>query len=203
MELWLIRHGEIDSIYNAYDPEKKTANPPLSEKGVRQAEALAEHCRAVRFERIVSSDLKRALRTAQILAAGRDIPVEINPAFREIDMGALYRGARWSDYPKLRRAWLRHEVDLPYPEGENGADVWARCSGPLAALTEGPGERVALVCHGGTIRSIVCGMLGIPQQKRHYLGEPLMNCSVSVIAINDGVARLHTFNEHAHLESLS
>lgn len=203
MELWLIRHGEIDSIYNAYDAEKQTANPPLSPKGVRQAEALAEHCRSVRFARIVSSDLKRAVHTANILAAGRDVAVEINPAFREIDMGALYRGARWSDYPKLRRAWLKHEEDLPYPEGENGADVWARCREPLAALTGGAYARVALVCHGGVIRSIVCGLLDIPQQKRHYLGEPLMNCSVTVMAINGGVTRLHTFNVHAQIERVT
>lgn len=203
MELWLIRHGDAHSVHNAYDPEKKTADPPLSPKGIRQAEALAESCRAVPFDRIAASDLKRAVRTADILAGGRAVSLEIDPAFREIDMGELYRGAHWSDFPKLRREWLRHEEDLPYPGGENGGDIWARCKEPLERLTNQTGGRVALVCHGGVIRTIVCGMLGIPQQKRYYLGEPLYNCSVTVLAINDGITRLHTFNEHSHLKNIT
>lgn len=203
MELWLIRHGAIDSVYNAYDPQKKTADPPLSPKGVRQAHALADRFSDVSFERIVTSDLKRAVHTATILAAGRQTCVEQDAAFREIDMGALYRGARWGDYPALHREWLTHEQDTPYPEGENGADVWARCKEPLLKLTDGACSRVALVCHGGIIRTIVCGLLDIPQQKRHFLGEPLMNCSVSILAVNGAITRLHTFNEHAHLRAIT
>jgi len=199
VELWLIRHGETRQEY-AFNPEKMTADPALSDRGVRQARALAARCRDIRFERVESSDLRRAVHTARILAEGRGIEVGLEPRFREIDMGALYRGASWSDYPKLRAQWEKHEEDLPYPEGECGWDVWDRCRAPLEALLQSTRERAALVCHGGIIRCMLCGLLGLPQQKRFLLGDPLENCSITVVAAkDDGRIRLHTFNDCAHL----
>lgn len=73
---------------------------------------------------------------------------------------------------------------------------------PLEALMRGTRERAALVCHGGTIRCIVCGLMGLPQQKRFLLGDPLGNCSVTVVTAKDGQVRLHTFNDCAHLSHI-
>lgn len=81
----------------------------------------------------------------------RSISIEMDINFREINMGDLYYRSRWSDYPELYEEWKKHESDLPYPNGECGADVWNRCKNSLDIITQYDYERVAIVCHGGTI----------------------------------------------------
>lgn len=201
MDLYLIRHGECyNSSIQYYDVEKKTMNPPLTEKRIEQATRLAARCRGVGFDAILSSDLTRALQTAERIAAAEPEEVQILPAFREIDMGEIYKES-WSSYPALYAEWLLHNEDLPYPNGENGADVWNRCKPALDEILEQQYKKVAIVTHGGTIRSILCGVLGIPQQKRFYLGSPLENCSITVLNYNEAEQRfyLHVLNDSSHL----
>ena len=116
-------------------------------------------------------------------------------------MGALYLKT-WRDFPDYFNEWKKHEEDLPYPDGESGGDVWARCRAPLEKIIDESPERAAVVCHGGTIRCIICGLLGIPQQKRFLLGDPIENCSISVIRVDCGRAVLHTVNEHSHIRGI-
>jgi len=55
---------------------------------------------------------------------------------------------------------------MPYPNGENGEAVWQRCKKEIYPLV-GKYKRVAIICHGGTIRSIICGLLDIPNDCSH------------------------------------
>ena len=58
-----------------------------------------------------------------------------------------------------------------------------------------------LPVHGGTIRSMICGLLDIPQEKRFYLGLPPENCSITVLKYNEKDEKfyLHIFNDYTHL----
>lgn len=199
MEFYLIRHGETPMRSAAtYNAEKRTVDPPLTERGVGQARLLSLRCADIPFDRIVASDLVRAVNTASILAENQRCAVETDPRLREIDMGELYQKI-WADFPAERAEFLKHERDVPYPGGECGADVWRRASACLDEIRAGGGNRVAVVCHGGTIRAIACGILRIPQQRRFFFGDPPINCSISIVRFADGDARLHTFNDYAHL----
>ncbi len=199
MELYLIRHGEsFKSAAEYYDDIKKTMNPPLTEKGVFQAKKLADKLSAVRFDSIYTSDLTRALNTATIINEKICTEIVITPQFREIDMGDIYIKS-WNDYPDIYDMWKQHKDDIPYPNGENGADVWKRCRQEIDCITTNSYERAAIICHGGTIRSIVCGILDIPQQKRFFFGYPPENCSVSIIKHENGQFNLHTFNDYSHI----
>lgn len=202
MEFYLIRHGEtlLRSAAN-YNAQKRTADPPLTAKGVEQARLLSLRLADVPFDRIVASDLVRATHTAAILAEHRHCAVETDPRLREIDMGELYHRV-WADFPAQRAEFLKHERDVPYPGGECGADVWKRASACLEDLRKAGGSRIAVVCHGGTIRALICGILRIPQERRFYFGDPPINCSISIVRMKDGEAHLHTFNDHAHLGNL-
>lgn len=57
----------------------------------------------------------------------------------------------------------QHKEDIAYPDGENGADVWKRCKQGIDDIISHKYERTAIVCHGGTIRSVICGLPDIPQ----------------------------------------
>ncbi|MDR1001281.1 MAG: histidine phosphatase family protein [Clostridiales bacterium] len=201
MEIYLIRHGECyNSTIEYYDAEKKTMNPPLTYKGMMQAEKLAVRCKTIGFDMIISSDLLRAVQTAEKIKIVTSCEFSTTPAFREIDMGAIYVKS-WDNYPDLYAQWVLHNQDLPYPDGENGEDIWSRCKTQLESLIATHNKKIAIVCHGGTIRSIICGVLGIPQQKRFYLGLLLENCSISIIRYSEKEKRfyLHTFNDFSHI----
>ena len=201
MDIFLIRHGECyNSSIEHYDIDKKTMNPPLTEKGLMQAEKLAVRCKNFGFDLIVSSDLSRAIQTAEKMIALAPCELSISSDYREIDMGDVYTKS-WNDYPDIYAQWVLHNEDIPYPNGENGEDVWNRCKGQIEKVIAAQHDKIAIVCHGGTIRSIVCGVLDIPQQKRFYLGLPPENCSISIIKHNEKDKKfyLHTFNDFSHI----
>lgn len=113
-------------------------------------------------------------------------------------MGVIYTSS-WENYPQTYQKWVLHNEDIPYPNGENGMDVWMRCKNEIDSILESNYNRIAIVCHGGTIRSIICGILNIPQQKRFYYGFPIENCSISIILYKSNEFYLHTFNDYYHI----
>ena len=199
MELYLIRHGECrqpDIVW--YDEQKQTMDPPLTQRGLYQAGQMAQRLKAIRFDAIYCSDLVRAAQTAQALRQETKAQILVESALREIDMGAICLRP-WSDFPQAYGAWSRHEEDVPYPNGESGQMVWKRCEPLIQMIVQKEYERVALVCHAGTIRCIIAGAIGLPQQRRFYLGCPLENCSISVLRHQEGSFYLHSLNENAFL----
>jgi len=205
MEIYLIRHGECDnSSMEYFDEEKQMMNGSLTKKGILQAELLAQRCAEIGFERVYSSDLARAIQTAEKILSLAPCEHTIHPAFREINMGDINKKS-WACFPELHARWKLHEEDIPYPNGENGADVWSRCAPRLQEIIRQPHQKVAIVCHGGTIRSIICGILNLPQEKRFFFGNPPENCSISIVRYREEEARfyLHSFNDCAHLDALN
>lgn len=201
MDIYLIRHAErFAASEEYYDYEKMAMDQPLTANGFLQAKKLGERCRAIGFDLIVSSDLTRAKQTAEAIHHGFSCDIRIDPAFREIDMGDLINKS-WQDFPDLYTEWNKHETDIRYPNGENGTDVWNRCKPALEQIMQLSIEKVAIVCHGGTIRSIVCGLLDIPQQRRFFFGCPPEYCSITIIRYNKENGRycLHVFNDFSHL----
>jgi len=199
MEIYLIRHGEChDSTQDYFSLEKDTMDPPLNPKGIEQANKLAERLKHIHFDRIYTSDLARALLTSKIINNSIKSEIIISENFREIDMGEIFLKS-WNSYPEIYSKWLKHDEDIPYPNGENGNDVWERCYKELKEIILLNFNRIAIVCHGGTIRSMICGMLNIPQQKRFYFGIPPMNCSITVLNFDKNEYYLHTFNDYSHL----
>ena len=85
MRVLLIRHGR--STWNAERRWQGWADPPLSPRGIAQAEAAAAALKDVAIQVVVSSDLVRARSTAEIIARAAGVGVSIEPALRERDVG--------------------------------------------------------------------------------------------------------------------
>ena len=201
MELYLIRHGENSRLPEWYDHERNVLNGPLTKKGIEQANLLAARCRSIPFDWVQSSDLLRAVQTAEPIANAQNKNLSIDRSFREINMGALERESS-DQHPEWYAHWSLHKEDIAYPDGEKGSDVWKRCSRSLDKIVRSKANRVCIVTHGGVIRSILCGTLGIPQQKRFYFGSPLDHCSITILNYVEEEKRfyLQLFNDTSHLE---
>jgi broad specificity phosphatase PhoE len=155
--LLLLRHGE--SIWNAEHRWQGWLDPPLNANGEAQAAArartLAHDMFAPRV--IYTSDLQRATRTAEIIAAHVEAPVIADAGFRERNGGEWqgHTGAEIDErWPGMRAAWRRGEITAP-PGGEEDVDVLARFDAALERVHEHVGSGVGcIVTHHGMLRLV-------------------------------------------------
>ena len=87
MVLYFIRHGE--STHNAEGRIQGHSDAPLSSLGRQQSEAAAKALASIAFDAIYSSPLRRALETAQIIAAPHGLPVLTDPRLMELNVGVF------------------------------------------------------------------------------------------------------------------
>jgi alpha-ribazole phosphatase/probable phosphoglycerate mutase len=179
---YLVRHGESEA--NAARRFAGQSDSPLTGRGRRQAEAVADELAAVKFDRIVSSDLSRTRDTAEVIARRHGMRVEIVPELREIDVGE--QTGRPFDETKGLPNW-RDDRFVSWPGGESLDQVLARTLGAIDRLVaESPGKTILVVGHGGVNRILLSHFLGIlPKLDR----SPATNTNVSVVH-TDG--RTHT-----------
>jgi alpha-ribazole phosphatase len=166
LRLYLIRHGEIEPA--AMGKLIGQIDAALSERGVEQARRVAEKLSSARLDAVYSSDLRRACRTAEIIAEHNRVNARPSAAWREIDMGAwegrtLY--ALNAKVPEQVASLFNDPASFAYPGGESFADFTARIQGALdQLLLTHPSGEIALVAHGGVCRAIIGGILGMPMR---------------------------------------
>jgi probable phosphoglycerate mutase len=168
--IFLARHGETD--WNRDGRFQGWADPPLNETGRGQARALAAQLADVPFDAVYSSDLRRAHETALIVAAPHRVPVVVDRGLREIDVGS------WSGL-------TRSEIDARFPgaehhDGETRGQHLSRVLTTVERIAAAhPGERILIVSHGGSLRTL----------RRHALGDPvhpIENCGVYELRFRNG-----------------
>jgi probable phosphoglycerate mutase len=197
-ELYLIRHGRQSSKLCNVDVS-------LDEAGRRQAELLADRLTYDKIEKLYSSDLKRAVETAGIIGKRLGLEPEVIPAFREIDFGELTGKADdviVEEYKEFRRERSSQTSDLPYPGGENGADVIRRVLPVWKEICQSAQERTAVVTHGGVIRSLCAYLLETDLKNKLKFAVDLENTSITEIRYDEKkeLFYLERFNDTAHLE---
>ena len=170
-QLLLVRHGE--SEWNAENRWQGQADPPLSRLGEEQARDAAERLRETTFSFLVTSDLRRARRTAEILAAALDLRLHVDPGLREIDVGdwtGLTRREIEAQWPGELADWSEGRSELPLG-GETRTHLVDRARASLArvAADASPGDRVLVVTHGALIRNLDRA-LGLRPQRLENLG---------------------------------
>ena len=161
--LVLLRHGMTD--WNRDGRLQGQADPPLNETGREQARRAAEllapgNCRAV-----YSSDLKRALETASVVADRLKVPIHIDRRLREIHQG------QWEGLlvEEVRRRfpgeWAAREKEpqtFPIPGGEAVADVAARMRAVADEIAARHAqETVIVVAHGLSLATLLCLAQGV------------------------------------------
>ena len=162
-QLVLIRHGQTQ--WNRVGRWQGQANPLLSMLGRRQARRAGKELLGARLEHLYSSDLHRALETAQIIGAALGLAVIPDPRLREINLG------RWqgmlsvdieTQYPDEFRRWHTSPLTMRPPDGE---DIHTLAARVLEAISEialrHPGQRIGVVAHELPIAVVLAHVRGV------------------------------------------
>jgi broad specificity phosphatase PhoE len=177
VRIHLVRHGETS--WNAEGRLQGQTDIPLNERGLEQAGEAAAALAGLEIAAVFSSDLTRARQTAEVIANRLGLAIEIDPALRERDYG-LAEGQLDSDLERefgnrLTSAWS--DPDFTFEGGETSRQVYARVQAFLTKLLRSrPAHDLVVVSHGGTIRTAVGLLRGLPLEDR-ILG-PVANGSI-------------------------
>jgi broad specificity phosphatase PhoE len=154
-ELWVARHGETE--WSRAHRHTGMTDIPLTDEGVRQAQALGRRLRDVHFDLVLTSPLLRARTTAE--EAGFN-ELETSDDLVEFDYGR-YEGVTFDDIQREQPGWNLWRDGCP--EGETASQVGARVDRVLDRVLMVSG-RVLVVSHGHTSRILGARFVGLPAE---------------------------------------
>ncbi len=170
-------------------------DPDLSPLGVRQAEELGRALRHRPLQAVFTSDLRRALRTAGLIAKGRDCRPEPVRELREIGLGD-WEGRTFAQvrarYPREYEQRGRDLAGYRPPGGESFADLQERVLPAFTAATEKTAGDFLIVAHAGVNRVILCHLMGRPLQELFSI--PQDYAGVSILSEHRGTYRVVAVN---------
>ena len=164
-EISVVRHGETD--WNAQMRYQGHSHNELNADGERQALALGMRFAgdAPAFDRIISSDLMRAHRTAEIIAEQTGLPMQTDERLRERKVG-IFRGLtprEASEQHPAEFAAFKSDDRYVVPEGESKQALHDRAVAFLAELASASsGKRLIVVTHGGVIEAMIRHAFSLP-----------------------------------------
>ena len=167
----LIRHGE--TVDNARQIMQGQTQGELNEEGRAQARQVAERLTAEQIDAVVASDLRRAIQTAEIIAAPHGLSVQTTELLRERDWGSFtgrfipdLRGETWPDDIESEETLLQRALTfLKY------------------ITTTYPDKRVVAVGHGIINKAILAVYAQCPMREV----QRMMNAEVRVLTTSAGV----------------
>ena len=202
-KLYIVRHGETE--WNTLGRIQGHTDVALSDRGRRQAAALARRLAGVAFDAAYCSDLSRARETAQIILGTRDAPLYATPQLREYHKG-IFEGLTVREYaqryPDLYQASLRNDLDFAPP---GGGETIRQTSARMAQFTaqllaQNPSDTALIVGHGGSLRAVIVALLSLPLEANWKFA--MRNCALSLVYTYPDNAVLHLYNDTSHLAGI-
>lgn len=95
MKLYFVRHGETDVNSGLQQANTAQFDEPLNAAGLMQAEELAEELKDITFDAIVSPNLRRTLRTAEIVNQFHNLDIQLDEAWRELKTANYLDATSW------------------------------------------------------------------------------------------------------------
>lgn len=188
MKLYMVRHGQSEN--NLAKRFTGWAQVKLTEKGIEDARRAGEYLKGIAFDRIYSSDLIRAVQTAEYAIPGCR-PVQL-AQLREISLGKLEMRSIDECMEQLGETFSinrRMYNYVPYG-GENREMIEARVRWFFEMLESDPCENVAVFAHAGTVNTALDIVMGMQLDRAHL---SCLNGSVAVFEHTNGRWILRTW----------
>ncbi|MDD3312235.1 histidine phosphatase family protein [Pseudodesulfovibrio sp.] len=159
---FLLRHGP--TAWNAEKRIQGRTDTELSPEGRALAGTWAQALADLEVDAVLTSDLVRAVETADLVTAGRDLPTHRDPRLAEQDWGE-WTGLVKPELKKLGKELTRREkqgFDFRPPGGESREEVLCRaCDALMDFAAEHPHGRVLVVTHNGVLKALLAALSGL------------------------------------------
>jgi broad specificity phosphatase PhoE len=177
--LYLIRHGETD--WNRDRRIQGQSDTPLNDLGREQARLLGQRLADVPFDLAYSSDLSRAIETAELILESRPMPVTTDVGLRERAFGEWEGGSAEEiarAYPERWAAWRSGARDVSPPGGETQVELERRVTLALDDIVAvNHGRTLLVVSHGGAIQATLWTWFAVDVRG-------MANCTGYIIDVN-------------------
>jgi broad specificity phosphatase PhoE len=201
MNIILARHGETE--WNVGEIFRGRADIELNETGIKQAELLAEYLSDFKIDAIYSSPLKRASKTAEIIASHHKLKVEIAPELIDFNYGewqGLSHRQVKDKYGELCAGWLDHPEKVKIPSGESLNHARQRAMRLVNRVTASYKGTAVMVSHRVVHKVIICALLGLTNS--HFWNIRLDTCGITTFACESGRFILNEHNNTCFLRPL-
>lgn len=186
--VFFVRHGE--TLWHEENRYAGSSDIGLTERGVRQSEALGRWSATAELNAIVTSDLSRAVRTAVPAVAATGLQPRVEPALREVDFGegeGKTRAEMAELFPEQLERWLEAPASRSLPGGESGVTAITRSLNALSGIVrEHPGGRVLIVAHSTLARLLICELFGIDPNRYRTVFPAIDNCAINEFRLSAG-----------------
>jgi broad specificity phosphatase PhoE len=186
--IYFMRHGETElnkrmRLQGRYDE-------PLNEKGIRQAEEAGKQIRemGIRFDRVYSSPLQRAVRTAELVTGLTKADLILDERILELDYGKFER-MQFSDLPQQVWDFFRKPLETEAPETMETLEHLEERTGSflndLAGQADETDENWLVVCHGICMRGILSNLAR--GDRAEAWRSSIENCVLYETSLENGV----------------
>jgi len=197
-EIILARHGETK--WNVEEAFRGRTDIELNQTGIKQAELLAGYLSKRKIDAIYSSPLKRAVKTAEIIAGYHGLDIEVAPGLIDFDCGdwhGLLRQEVQDKYKELYDLWVNHPDKVKIPGGESLNDVGERAISVLDDVIAKHGGTVILVAHRVVNKVLICALLGLDNS--HFWNIRQDICGITTFVHENGQFILTEHNNTSFL----
>lgn len=209
--IYLLRHGATAANRaTPYRLQGRAQDLDLDPVGREQARRAALALASIPLDAVYTSPMRRAVQTADAIAAPRGLRPATLLALVEADVGA-WEGLTWDEararHPEDYANFMANPGVAPYRDGESFLDVQRRVAPAMAELARRhPAGRVAVVAHNVVNRAYLALLLGVPIALARTL--PQNNGGINVIhhppdAPPDALPKIVTLNAALHLEGIA
>ena len=200
-EIILVRHGETE--WNVAEIFRGRLDIELNQTGIKQAGLLAEYLSSAKIDAIYSSPLKRALKTAEIVAGHHNLDVAIKPGLTDFNYGK-WQGLSHQEvkdkYKELYARWINHPDQVAIPEGESLTDVSQRARDVITEIISRHEGTVVLVSHRVVNKVLICALLGLDNS--HFWNIRQDTCAITAFTYENERFILTKHNDTSYLKSV-
>lgn len=200
-KIYFVRHCEATGNLNR--TFQGSTNTDITDLGAKQLEKLSERFKEISLDKIYSSPLLRAYKTAQAIQGGREIELEVHNGLTELDGGVIENKPfelTFTQNPTLKEIWLNHPQDFAPEGGEPMRVAYDRIYNTFwDIVNKSKGKTVACATHGGIMRCLFCRLIHDDISK--LVTIPIFdNTAIGLIEISDDfTVEIKFLNDHTHL----
>jgi probable phosphoglycerate mutase len=202
-QITIVRHGETE--WNKAMRLQGHQDSPLTPLGFKQAQLVAEGIKTRHFDKLYSSDLERAVKTAESINVNFNLEILQSSQLRERAFGVmegLTREQIQDKYPHLFNVYMHRNSNEAIPDGENLSEFSERIIKEIQRIADiNNNKKVLIVAHGGVLDCVIRKIFNMKvDEKRSFT---LLNSSINTFSIKGDKWMLEEWGNIDHMQGLN